>query len=92
MTNPSNLRDHHSVLVLDASVALNLLGTGQAARLLQALGRKVVMDEHAIKEIIYDPSNGAPGEHAIADSGPAAGSNHRVPGRFTIRTQFRGRP
>jgi predicted nucleic acid-binding protein len=66
VTNPSNLRDHHSVLVLDASVALNLLGTGQAARLLQALGRKVVMDEHAIKEIIFDPSNGASGEHAIA--------------------------
>ena len=66
MTNPSSLRDHHSALVLDASVALNLLGTGQAARLLQALGRKVVMDEHAIKEIIFDPSNGASGEHAIA--------------------------
>lgn len=66
VTNPSNLRDHHAVLVLDASVALNLLGTGQAARVLQVLGRKVVMDEHAIKEIIYDPSSGAPSEHAIA--------------------------
>jgi len=66
VTNHSNLRDHHSVLVLDASVVLNLLGTGQAARLLQALGRKIVMDEHAIKEIIYDPFNGAPGEPAIA--------------------------
>ncbi len=66
MTNHSNLRDHHSVLVLDASVALNLLGTGQAARVLHALGHKIVMDEHAVKEIIYDPSNGAPGEHAIA--------------------------
>jgi len=66
VTNPSSLRDHHSVLVLDASVALNLLCTGQAARLLQTLGRKIVMDEQAIKEIIYDPSNGAPGEHAIA--------------------------
>ena len=65
VTNPSSLRDHHSVLVLDASVALNLLGTGQAARLLQTLGRKIVMDEQAIKEIIYDPSNGAPGEHAL---------------------------
>ena len=52
MTNHSNLRDHHSVLVLDASVALNLLGTGQAARVLHALGHKIVMDEHAVKEII----------------------------------------
>lgn len=66
VTNPSNLRNHQSVLVLDASVAINLLGTGQAPRVLQALGRTIMMDEHAIKEIMFDPSNGASGEHAIA--------------------------
>ena len=66
MTNPSNLRDNHSVLVLDASVAINLLGTGQAALLLQALGRTIIMDELAIKEIIFDPSNRGSGERAIA--------------------------
>lgn len=66
VTNPSNLLSQHSVLVLDASVVLNLLGTGQATRILEALRRKVLMDEHAIKEIIYDPFNGAPGEQAIA--------------------------
>lgn len=66
MKSPSSLRDNHAILVLDASVALNLLGTGQAAPVLRALGRPILMDERAIQEVIFDPFDGGPGEDAIA--------------------------
>lgn len=65
VTNHSNLRDHHHRLVLDASVAINLLGTGEAGLILQTLGRHIIMDEQTIKEILYDPIYGRPGELVI---------------------------
>ena len=65
MISPSRLQDDHRVLVLDASVAINLLGTGYAATLLRALRRTVLMDEQAIDEVIYDPSTMAPAKETI---------------------------
>jgi predicted nucleic acid-binding protein len=65
VTSPSRLHDDHRVLVLDASVTINLLGTGHAATLLHALRRTVLMDEHAVDEVIYDPSTMAPAKKAI---------------------------
>lgn len=65
MTSPSRLHEDHRVLALDASVAINLLGTGDAAAVLRALDRTIIMDEHAIDEVIYDPSTGGCGKQAI---------------------------
>lgn len=65
MRSPSRLHEDHRVLALDASVAINFLGTGHAATLLHALDRTIIMDEHAIDEVIYDPSTGGCGKKAI---------------------------
>jgi len=53
---PSRLTDHHQTLVLDASVVINLLGSGQPARLLRAIARPAVVVDIAKGEIKRDPS------------------------------------
>jgi hypothetical protein len=55
---PSRLDEVDAVLVLDASVVINLLGTGNAVTLIQALGRKCVVERIAWGEITRDPLTG----------------------------------
>lgn len=65
ISNPSRLTNAHGVLVIDASVAINLLGTGRPADVLRMLNRKVLMDELALEEVTSDPFSKAPGGEAM---------------------------
>jgi predicted nucleic acid-binding protein len=72
IASPSRLNSGHDVLVIDASVAINLLGTGRPADLLRMLNRKVLVDELALKEVTSDPFSKLPGREvmgALARSG-----------------------
>jgi predicted nucleic acid-binding protein len=62
---PSRLPDGEATLVLDASAALNLLGSGRAAVVLRTIGRKMVMVEEAAREVEHDPLGRGPGSAAI---------------------------
>lgn len=63
---PSRLADRPDTLVLDASAALNLLGTGRAASVLRLIAREVVMVDKAAEEVLRDPLTGAAGPLALA--------------------------
>jgi predicted nucleic acid-binding protein len=65
ISSPSTLNSDHHVLVIDASVAINLLGTGRPADVLQMLNRKVIVDELALKEATRDPFTKLPGGEAM---------------------------
>lgn len=52
---PSRLNGDHKKLVLDASVLINLLGTGLSDVLLKSLNRVIVVDEVALREVTIDP-------------------------------------
>jgi predicted nucleic acid-binding protein len=65
ISSPSRLNSDHDVLVIDASVAINLLGTGRPADLLRMLNRKVLVDELALKEVTSDPFTKLPGREAM---------------------------
>lgn len=65
--SPSRLNEHQSTLVLDASVTINLLGSARPADILRALGRRIVIEDLALKEVEVDPSNGQPG-HITLDA------------------------
>src|ERR1700752_2831367 len=64
-SSPSRLTDHHSILVVDASVAINLLGSGSPAELLRALQRPLVMEETARDEGCRNPADGRPAREAL---------------------------
>jgi predicted nucleic acid-binding protein len=59
------LNSDHEVLVIDASVAINLLGTGKPADLLRMVNRKILIDDLALKEVTSDPFSKLPGPEAI---------------------------
>ncbi len=44
-----------SILVLDASVVVNLVGSGQAGLLLRAVGRSAIVEETTLREVTRDP-------------------------------------
>lgn len=58
--NPSRLESNHQTLILDASVLINLLGTGQPGVILSALERTVMVDELVIREVAIDPCTRKP--------------------------------
>lgn len=62
---PSRLLDGGAALVLDASTALNLLGSGRVADVLRITGRAAVIVEEAAREVERDPLGGGPGAAAI---------------------------
>jgi predicted nucleic acid-binding protein len=64
-SSPSGLSSGHEVLVVDASVMINLLGTGKPADLLRILSRKILMDEFALKEVTSDPFSKTSGQKAM---------------------------
>ena len=65
ISNPSRLNSDHGVLVIDASIAINVLGTGRPADLLRMLNRKVLIDELALEEVTSDPFSKLPGREAM---------------------------
>jgi predicted nucleic acid-binding protein len=69
---PSRLAKQDRRLVLDASVALNLLGSGRPSRILELLQREVVIEETVLDEVRVDPSDGQSGRLKL-DALKAAG-------------------
>ena len=65
ISNPSRLNSEHDLLVIDASVAINLLGTGRSSDLLRMLNRRVLIDELALAEVTSDPFSKLPGREAM---------------------------
>jgi predicted nucleic acid-binding protein len=65
ISSPSRLNNDHDLLVIDASVAINLLGTGRPLDLLRMLNRKVLVDEVALKEVTSDPFTKVSGQEAM---------------------------
>ena len=51
----SRLDEADVILALDASVVINLLGTGMAAQIIGALGRKCIVERNAWREVTKDP-------------------------------------
>lgn len=49
-----------TVLVLDASAMINLLGCGSPERILSALGQESALEESTLKEVIRNPINSEP--------------------------------
>ena len=66
-TNPSRLSDSHTVLVLDASVAINLLGTGRPRDILAALRQKVIIENTTMREVRRDPYSNQPASGIMTD-------------------------
>lgn len=60
MTFSSCLTDRDSILVLDASVIINLLATGYAGAILQAVPAPIVVTDNVIREIEQGAVNGRP--------------------------------
>ncbi len=52
---PSKLHSDHKKLILDASVLINILGTGISDVILKGLNRIVLVDEVALREVTIDP-------------------------------------
>ena len=71
-STPSRLSERHRALALDASVVLNLLGSGRPADVLRLLGREVVVEEQVLAEVRRDPSSGGPARESL-DALRAAG-------------------
>jgi len=64
-SGPSRLFDDMRLLAVDASVAINLLGTGRAADILRLIGRRFVIEDSARAEVQRNPSNGQPGSQSL---------------------------
>ena len=60
MTFSSCLTDRDRILVLDASVIINLLATGYASAVLQAVPTPIVVTDNVIREIELGAVNGRP--------------------------------
>lgn len=58
MTFSSCLTDQDKVIVLDASVIINLLATGYVTEILQALKASLVVTGHVVREIEQGAANG----------------------------------
>jgi predicted nucleic acid-binding protein len=63
--SPSRLTDHHEILAVDASVAINLLGSGGPIELLRPLHRPLIIEETARDEVRRNPADGRPAREAL---------------------------
>ena len=57
-STPSKLLDRHRALVIDASVLINLLGTGEIEAIFEAVERPVYLARPALSEVTRDPLTG----------------------------------
>ena len=64
-STPSTLTEFHAELAIDASVLINVLGTGEVVAVIEALARPVVMASAAYREVRRDPFTGADASTAI---------------------------
>lgn len=60
MTFSSCLTDRNSILVLDASVIINLLATNYASPILNAVPNSIVVTDNVVREIDRGSANGRP--------------------------------
>lgn len=63
--SPSRLSEAQHSLVLDASVMINLLGTGEPAKILTVLDRRIILEAYALGEVTIDPSTHASPEDIL---------------------------
>lgn len=66
-STPSTLTELHTELAIDASVLINVLGTGEAIAMIEALARPVVMATAAYREVRRDPFTGGDASAAIGE-------------------------
>jgi predicted nucleic acid-binding protein len=64
--SPSRLTSAHRRLVLDASVMINLLGTGAMHEVIAALARELHIERKAFRELKFDPAAGGPAAATLA--------------------------
>jgi len=64
---PSKLSNVHTRLVIDASVLINILGTGCPATVFQCLCRMFAIDEITLREVDIDPSTRKSSEEVLAE-------------------------
>lgn len=57
-STPSTLTDEHHELAIDASVLINLLGSGEAEAVLLAVARPIIIASAAYREVKRDPFTG----------------------------------
>jgi predicted nucleic acid-binding protein len=60
MTFSSCLNNQYPALVLDSSVVINLLATGQSSAILQALNVPLIVTDQVVREIEQGATNGRP--------------------------------
>ena len=65
-SQPLNINNHRP-FIIDASVAINLLGTGRPADLLRILGQRVIIEETTYREVSKNPFNGNSGHDSLDD-------------------------
>lgn len=65
-STPSTLTSLHKELAIDASVLINVLGTGEAEAVLSTLARPVLVAAAVYREIKYDPFTGLPASGALS--------------------------
>lgn len=65
-STPSKLSKTHTRLIIDASVLINILGTGCPATICQCLRRVFAIDEITLREVDIDPSTGGRSEEILA--------------------------
>lgn len=66
-STPSTLTERHTELAIDASVLINVLGTGEAVAMIEALARPLVMATAAYREVRRDPFTGGNASTAISE-------------------------
>ncbi len=66
-STPSMLTELHAELAIDASVLINVLGSGEAIAVIEALARPLVMATAAYREVRRDPFTGGDALIAIGE-------------------------
>ncbi len=66
-STPSTLTELHAELAIDASVLINVLGTGEAIAMIEALSRPLIIATAAYREVRRDPFTGGDASTAIGD-------------------------
>lgn len=65
-STPSTLTNLHHALAIDASVLINVLGTGESEAVLSALARPILIASAAYREVKRDPLTGSAASTGLA--------------------------
>lgn len=66
-STPSTLNELHAELAIDASVLINMLGTGEAVAVAEALARPLFIASAAYREVRRNPLTGGDASTAVAE-------------------------